>query len=249
LTQEFGYRLRPEKSVLISYGPSISVLRNWDHSGRLEDWNASASFLLEMKGSTLLLASHAQTYEYFQFQGFRKENTGLFFSTQRWKRAGLHAEYNQGTDLNYSPAAGRKPFLGAFNSGLIELNLRPGSRLRVENSYLFSRLASRTGEGVLFNNHILRTKIYYQFTCELSVRGIFDYNAVLPNGRLVSQDRTKRFNADLLFTYMLHPGTAVYLGYSDRRENLALDGLRRPGPPSLNTGRQIFIKLSYLLRL
>src|SRR5712671_3524649 len=79
-------------------------------------------------------------------------------------------------------------------------------------------------------------------------RRLFDYNSVLPNTRLVAQELTKRFNADLLFTYLLHPGTAVYIGYSDRRENLALDGRRRPGPPDLNAGRQVFIKLSYLVR-
>jgi len=46
----------------------------------------------------------------------------------------------------------------------------------------------------------------------------------------------------------LHPGTAVYFGCSDRHENLGLDGLRRSGPPNLDAGRQVFVKLSYLLR-
>jgi hypothetical protein len=247
-THDAQYYWRPEKSRVVSYGPFVNLLRNWDHSGRLQDWNANLGFSVELKGSTVFTASHANTYEYFQFRGFRKENIGVTFTTEHWKRAGLHGSYFQGTDINYSPATSLKPFLAKSNNGNFGLNLRPTSRLRVENSYFFTRLAGRDGEGVLFNNHILRTKAYYQFNRELSLRGIFDYNAVLPNMRLVSQEFTKRFNADLLFTYLLHAGTAVYIGYSNRRENLGLDGLRRPGPPDLTSGRQVFVKLSYLVR-
>ena len=38
-----------------------------------------------------------------------------------------------------------------------------------------------------------------------------------------SLERTKRFGLDFLFTYLLHPGTAVYVGYTDIYENLHLD--------------------------
>jgi hypothetical protein len=69
----------------------------------------------------------------------------------------------------------------------------------------------------------------------------------------VSFDRTKRVNLDLLATWMLNPGTAIYVGYNTRRENLALDptesgALHRIADPSLNTGRQFFVKASYLWR-
>jgi len=63
--------------------------------------------------------------------------------------------------------------------------------------------------------------------------------------------------ADFLVTYLLNPGTALYVGYTDGRENLALDPptsamtpptLRRIGSPDTSTGRQFFVKLSYLFR-
>jgi hypothetical protein len=85
---------------------------------------------------------------------------------------------------------------------------------------------------------------------------------------------TKKLTADFLVTYLLHPGTAVYVGYTDRYANLTLDpGLPAPGlsaltglpalageppsvPPTLNhitspttsTSRQFFVKMSYLFR-
>ena len=107
--------------------------------------------------------------------------------------------------------------------------------------------------GAIFNNHILRSKVNYQFSRELSLRAIFDYNGVLPNVTLVSLDKSKRLGADLLLTYLLHPGTALYIGYTDVHENLAFDPMLSPpllrtAFPGTTTGRQVFIKLSYQFR-
>jgi hypothetical protein len=93
--------------------------------------------------------------------------------------------------------------------------------------------------------------VNYQFTRELSVRGILDYNGVLSNPLLVALDRTKHLTADVLVTYLLNPGTAVYVGVTDGFDNIALDpvsGLRPTRNPTTSTGRQFFIKTSYLFR-
>ena len=92
-----------------------------------------------------------------------------------------------------------------------------------------------------------------QFTRELSFRAIVDYNGVLPNASLVTLERKKRVSYDLLLTYLLHPGTALYAGYTDIYENLMFDPSRPPylrlsGFPDMNTGRQVFVKLSYAFR-
>ena len=108
----------------------------------------------------------------------------------------------------------------------------------------------------IFNNHIFRSKVNYQFTRELSLRTILDYNAVLPNTQLVALTRAKSFNTDFLLTYLLNPGTALYIGYSDLYENVEVDPftaaplrtLRTIGAPTTSTGRLFFVKLSYLFR-
>jgi predicted porin len=105
----------------------------------------------------------------------------------------------------------------------------------------------------IFNNHIFRSKLNYQFTRALSLRAIVDYNAVLPNSELVNLERTKRLTGDVLVTYLLNPGTALYVGYTDRFENLAIDqmgqpSLRRTVSPTTGVGRQFFVKMSYLFR-
>ena len=103
-------------------------------------------------------------------------------------------------------------------------------------------------------NHILRSKWNYQFTRELSARVILQYSAVLSNPLISSLSPTKDFNADFLITYLLHPGTAIYVGYNSDLQNL--DHRLLPTPTGLlttrddfiNDGRQLFVKASYLLR-
>jgi len=54
---------------------------------------------------------------------------------------------------------------------------------------------------------------------------------------------------------MLHPGTALYIGYTDNYENLRFNPSvsplerERAGFPDTSVGRQIFAKFSYLLRI
>jgi hypothetical protein len=102
----------------------------------------------------------------------------------------------------------------------------------------------------IFNNHILRSKINYQFSRRLSLRFILDYDAVLPNASLITLENSKRLTPDILLTYMVNPGTALYVGYTDRYENLLLGPavFSRVGSPTTPTDRQFFVKFSYLFR-
>jgi hypothetical protein len=55
----------------------------------------------------------------------------------------------------------------------------------------------------------------------------------------------------VLLTYLVNPGTALYVGYTDGYDNVAIaaDGRVQPSRhPSTSTGRQFFVKTSYLLR-
>ena len=74
--------------------------------------------------------------------------------------------------------------------------------------------------------------------------------------------RTKQIGTEALFTWLPHPGTAIYVGYNNDLQNLDRSLCNRlPGgacdpnntvapraPQFLNDGRQVFIKASYLFR-
>jgi len=108
----------------------------------------------------------------------------------------------------------------------------------------------RTARASVFVNHPTRTRINYQFTRAFSLRPIADCNALLENASLIDLQRQKRITGDALLTYLIHPGTALYVGYTDQLENLGLlNGVVRPiGFPSPTTARQFFPKVSYLFR-
>ena len=153
------------------------------------------------------------------------------------------------------------------------VTLRPIKPLKIENTYLFERLRAQddaaqfvqsqfpgAGRSIL-NDHILRSKWNWQFTPQLSARVILQYNALLAGTPGVGSPYTylptsRQFNADFLITYLVHPGTAIYVGYNSDLRNLDVFPLT-PGSPGfvtntahgyINDSRQFFVKVSYLFR-
>lgn len=226
----------------------------------MQDWSAGADFGVDFTGPTSLTVGHSDFYTLFQDQGFRATNTNVFFYTGWLKWLILYGSYNQGTSVNYFPASGLQPFTAISNGGSLGITWRPSVRLRFDETYIYSRLGrslsplvlERFGPAVIYNNHILRSKLNYQFTRELSLRAILDYNATLPNSSLISLGRDKNLTADILLTYLLNPGTAVYVGYTDAYNNYDPASpsplLFRTASPATSIGRQFFVKVSYLLR-
>ena len=114
----------------------------------------------------------------------------------------------------------------------------------------------------VYESQTLRTKINYQFTRAFSLRTIVEYDSVGRDPFVSALDRTKQVSAQVLLTWLPHPGTAIYVGYDSDLQNLdrslcnriatgACDPTNTDQPRAtqyLNDGRQIFIKASYLLR-
>lgn len=170
--------------------------------------------------------------------------------------------------------------LARVDTGNAVLSFRPVKPLKIENTYLYQRLRAKEGTFLfeqqlaqtqtpgaqighgIFSNHILRSKWNWQFTPQLSFRMILQYNSVLANTPgntflpYTFLPTSKQFNADFLITYLVHPGTAIYLGYNSDLQNL--DVIPRVGPiPGgilntskgyINDSRQFFVKVSYLFR-
>jgi predicted porin len=181
-------------------------------------------------------------------------HSGCFFYYNFFKQLNTQGEAGFGTDTNYDPAIG-PPVLAKSSYAQIMATVQPFGRLTIDNTYLLTRLRDQFTDANIFNDHIIRSKWNYQFTRELSLRIIGQYSAVIANPQLTTLQTRKGFNADVLLTYFLHPGTAVYVGYNSDLQNLdrslqldANGDLLRTHNRFLNDGRQFFIKVSYLLR-
>jgi predicted porin len=163
----------------------------------------------------------------------------------------VEGDYAFGTAVNHDPAPGLVPFLGTAKDAQVGLTFRPTPRIRLGETYLVSRLESQAAS--IFTERRLRTKFTYQLTRQLSVRTIVDNKIVTVNRALADGDDERKWSGDVLLTYLVNPGTALYIGYIDQFENIDIlpgspPNLRRIGRPSTSVARQVFAKVSYLLR-
>jgi hypothetical protein len=249
--QYLSYLWRPEEGTVVGFGPSWTGVVNLDRGGRLQDWYSAGDFKVFLKGQTQLTIQRSEAFERFATLDFRKHASSASFSTAWSKWMGISAFYQQGTTVNYSPGQGQAPFLSGSQIATFATTLRPAPRIRSEHMYIFSRLATLPNSGskaTIFNNHIVRWKTNFQVSRALSLRTIIDYNALLPNTSLFAPPKYTKLSGDVLLTYLLNPGTAIYVGYNTRYEQTT-DAVRQTNSLlSTPVGRQIFAKVSYLFR-
>jgi hypothetical protein len=257
-----SYQWKPAQNhAVMAYGPSMDGIVVYNHEGRLQNWSLLPGFGVTLPRMTNLAVIHGESYEFYQGNGFREQATTVAATTSWFKWMDLSANYAQGTLPNYYPASGVTPFLAYNNSASANVTLYPQTHLRLDEIYYYTRLAALRDRlpsasrpsGVIFTNHLIRSKINYQFTPAYSFRAILDYNTLLPDNTLVSSTYSKLADATLLFTYLPHPGTAFYIGYADTFQNVDYDAEAVPpytltGSPGTSTDRQLFVKFSYLLR-
>jgi hypothetical protein len=267
IQQNMNRRYHPDSKVLLSWGPQLNLQGDLDHHGVQTDWTVRPAVNIEMARSTFLGINHGEIFERFDNINFRRTDSGIGGHTEYFKKAIFDWGYSWGSRINYSTPTGVNAFLGNGRELQATITLRPLSRLKWDEIYFYTVLRTRPDSfapaaapyvpETVFANHLIRSRFNYQFSRALSVRLIIDYNGVLQNPALISLDRQKRITPDILVTYLINPGTALYVGYTDSLENIALVPGSIPGNPyttgrigfpSTTTDRQFFAKLSYLFR-
>ncbi|HYK90529.1 MAG TPA: DUF5916 domain-containing protein, partial [Acidobacteriota bacterium] len=281
--QEADYRFRPKKGWIVDWGPTLINRYVFDHTGLRLDTDYRPYLAIQGRGQTFIylfpyqeLRERLRPKDFFaltQNQDFHEHTSGASIQTGYFPKITVGASYFWGNGVNFVPADGL-PFLARSDTGSATLTLRPVKPLKIENTYLFERLRATEstylaavaripgiGRGI-FNDHIVRSKWNWQFTPKLSLRVILQYNALLANtpGNTVYPytffPTAKQFNTDFLITYLVHPGTAIYLGYNSDLQNLNVIPESPAGPGGvvntargyINDSRQFFVKVSYQFR-
>jgi hypothetical protein len=259
--ETLNYRFRPKSGPLLSWGPDLFTDHVWAHDGTRLDTFYDPDIAIQLKGQTYI--NYTPYIEFrerlrpsdfstlLQDQDYHEHSSSISVGSSYLPKVNLQGYYSWGNSVNFVPAPSQQPFLAKSDSSQITISLLPITSLKIDNTYLFDRLRDPASGVAIFNNHIIRSKWNWQFNQELSMRVILQYTATLANPALTSLDSTKQFNADFLVTYLLHPGTAIYVGYNSDLQNLALDpvnGLHRTSRSYMNDSRQFFVKISYLFR-
>ncbi|HUS19871.1 MAG TPA: DUF5916 domain-containing protein [Terriglobales bacterium] len=256
------YLFRPEGKHLLSHGPSAFQLALWDSTGRrLEKFlnvnyrfnfrrNNEIGFFTNGGHNRLRRIQDGFSALATPDQDFRTGSTGFFFYSAYFKQLSFNGEISRGTSINYVPASGKPPVLADNDSVWFSATVKPVPQLTVDNRYIMNRYRDRVTAESAFINHIIRSKWNYQFTRQLSLRTIMQYTAVLANPNHTTLATNKGFNGDVLVTWLLHPGTAVYVGYNSNLANPepVFNGPGAPPNRFVNDGKQVFVKVSYLFR-
>lgn len=179
-----------------------------------------------------------QSWGFEPWAGRRFDRGGLraWGNVQLYRWLKLDARFERGLSVFYDPL---EPFQGRrrrMNGGFV---VQPSGRFAQSVSLDHVTFERQTGQPV-YRVDIINTKATYQFTRELFLRGIVQYDS-----------SRHRVLADSLLSYELRPGSVMYLGYGSLVEQREF----RDNAWTLGAGRfresqrGFFAKVSYLLRL
>jgi hypothetical protein len=261
----------PKKSSIQSFGLDGFSLVGWDHQGnRLYHYSTFSPYMSLARqfiiapqvGQNSDTVGPQDGYPLTHNVNFTENFGGIAVRGAPYAQSNFTIIALRSGNVNYNPVAGGVPSL--LNADLVQalITLQPVRRLTADNTYLLDRDHSVADGAFVYENQVLRTKINYQFTRSISARVIAEYDSTLANPAETSLLRTKQIQTQALFTWLPHPGTVVYVGYNNNIQNLDRSLCNRepsgacnpsyPVPPTsidyLNTGKQIFVKVSYLFR-
>jgi hypothetical protein len=266
-----GYTFRPSHGPVLDHGPSVYTERIWDHTGLPLDFYVIPRYYVDFKRNTSISASvemgqdRLRPIDYSNLSDnveYHNQSAGVHFYTAPVPYLALGAGFWKGNTINYSPPDGSGPVPVRLDSPSMNFEVKPVGALDLQNSYVFTHFTHPETGAVVYDNHELISRWNYQVTKAASFNLIGQYISTLPHADLTSAPNSKTVFADALFTYMPHPGTALYFGYIGNFANLdralctrEAGGMCDTGAPILgpansliSDGKTIYMKISYLLR-
>lgn len=256
--QTFAYQFWPKNRWITRIWSEVYAARNWHFNGDLNWEGVKPMVKAGVKHNTTITAYLWMWRDAFGPQDFTVLDRvnkfpvvpayGLQIASTQSRFVAFNLSGEWGTRSNQLPAAQKPPAQVQYHQAEADLSLLTSRGLSITNTYLFDQSQNIGDRRTVYNAHIARSNWNFQVDRRLSFRLIAQYNAVLSNPAFTATPTTRGFNADFLITYLVHPGTAVYLGYNS---NLARPQVAN-GPYSpdhfINDGRQLFAKVSYLFR-
>jgi hypothetical protein len=266
------YTWRPNGKYLLAHGPNFYVEQDWDHTGLGLDSIAHFSYSLLFNRNTRVSPFLAVSNDRLRPSDYstlsdnvehRSQVAGLSLSTSPITQVAFSLSGYAGQTVNYNPPVNQPPDPVNVQSVNINLELKPFTQLDLQNRYEFDRFRNPGSPLIAYDNNLIVSRWNLQLNRSLAFRLIGVYQSTLPNAAFTAQQNTKDIFADALISYVPHPGTAIYLGYTNNAANLdpalctRLENgqcsptgsfLNHTGDSLINTSSTLYLKLSYLLR-
>lgn len=267
-----AYTFRPAHGPLLDHGPSVYSERIWDHNGVPLDFYINPHYNFDFRRNTSISASvewgqdRLRPIDYSALSNdveYHSQTAGVNFYSAPVSYLAVSGGFYKGSTINFSPPDGSGPGPVNIASPHLNLEVKPIGGLDLQSSYVFTHFTALDTGSLVYDNHELISRWNYQVTKATSFKLIGQYISTLPHSDLTDAPNSKTLFADALFTYMPHPGTALYFGYIGNFANVdrALctrdaGAMCNPAEPILaptnssllNDGKTIYMKISYLLR-
>jgi hypothetical protein len=261
----------PKDKFYQSIGLEVNQELAFDHQGNRVYSYSNFSPLLHLPRRTVISPFIGQNSDTVSpssypaltnYKNFTQNYGGLWMRAAPWSQFNFLLDSYIGGNVNYNPVDGKAPSLLDKQSVSLNFTVQPIHQLTIDNTYLLDRNFAAHDGPFVYESQTMRSKVNFQFTRSLSARVIAEYRSTLVNPDETSLQRTKQISTQALLTWLPHPGTAVYLGYTNDLQNIDRSLCNQlPGggcdpndtglPRSdtlLNDGKQIFLKASYLFR-
>jgi hypothetical protein len=252
------YQFYPENSSLNNWAPGAMFVYQDDKDGTkvYSEVSPSLNWVFATSRITLGAQDVTEVLRPIDFAGltrpvaYRYDNLNARYRNTALSTLTFDVSYRNGSALNLVPRRGTLPSVADTQRLDVSVLWRPIERLRVDNSYVTTELDGRGGK--VFTNEIFRSSWNYQFTREMSLRFITQYENTDagPNTRLVDD---KNLNFDILLRYVINPWSALYVGYNSNQSNFEIIEVEDEREVVVtndlkNDGDQIFVKFSYMFQ-
>ncbi|HUI09234.1 MAG TPA: DUF5916 domain-containing protein [Bacteroidota bacterium] len=223
------YQFYPNNALLDTYGPELDAGIHYNYDGvKKEQWaipNLNAQFKGQVQANIQYFLVNDELFHDVQFRNVRRTAFNLY------------SRPSSMLNLNLNLAVGRfinrvdSPSVGTGHTLSLTALVKPSAQFQVELDFTRARLSSVSTGELFFDGYIARTVCVYQFTPELMLRVIGQYD---------------QFNQAIdmypLLSYKLNPYTIFYAG--------STYSLLDYGPQfgTRQTARQYFVKLQYWIR-
>ena len=227
-----GYFFYPNNKIFDRISPALIAGRFWNYSGvRKDNWIRPRINVQFKKQTQVFLGSVFSTERFrdIEFSGIRRLELNVNSDFSKPVTLGLWFSYGRSIARNLST-----PVLGRGFDFQTWSTIKPIQRLVVQPEFSYSELNNPNGAEI-FSGYILRNRVNYQFTRELFLRLIVQYN-----------NFGNELSLEPLLSYKLNPFTIFYLGAA--QQYLDLDPTIGPRDFT-QTSRQFFMKFQYLVRI
>jgi len=268
----FAYTFRPAHGPLLSHSINAYSERIWDHTGLPLDFYFDPSYNLNFKRRTNLSffldlgQDRLRPVDYPALPDnveYQSHVAGASFYTSPDPALAIGLTGYSGEVINYAPINGAGPSPVGVSSDHVNFEVKPVQPIDLLTSYEFDHFTDPASGAVAYDNHQIVARWNYQMDKAWSLNFIGEYLATLPNSNYTSLPNNKDVFGDVLLTYLPHPGTALYMGYTTDYVNLNADLctrgaggacntndpiLPRTGSSLLNDQRIFYMKVNYLFR-